>query len=124
MRESVKTITVTPQLERFLTSLHHLRDLAANNLNVDRALTFELPTGVVTSYAVVASDHELCVPVDHKIRIMACEDQLPFPLGYPQLLDDSQDHFVVEVILRLVNDERWSWLVQESVQESRGLLAG
>ncbi len=71
----------------------------------------------------IAPRHEFGIAIHHEVRIVACEKQLSLLLCSPDLLDDFQHDRVVEIFFRLVDNQRWSALIQQRCQESSGLLS-
>ena len=54
---------------------------------------------------------------------MASEDELAMKLGLPDSLHHVLNHLAVEVVLGLIDNERWAWLGQEYSHQGRRLPA-
>jgi hypothetical protein len=100
-------------LERSFTALHYAFDRIPHFVNVDCALASDRPARLVADRPVVAPRNKLCVAVYDEIRVVAGEYELSLLLRPSDLLHDFEHHRIVEVLLGLVDDQRWADLIQK-----------
>ncbi len=100
-----ETVLVGAQLKGPFPALHHTCDRVSNLGYVDRTLIFfNLTSRLFTSDSIIAVDHKLGIAVHDEVCVVTREDELTMALCVPNLLDDVDYDFAIEVILRLIDN--------------------
>ena len=119
----LEAVLFSPEVQGGFTPLHDPLDGLSHLRHVNSTLSCDLAAGLIARLAVVAPCHQFGIAVDDQISVVTDEDNLSLLLGLPELFYDFLHDRIVEVFFRLVDKERWPGLVQERLEQGRGLLS-
>src|SRR5207237_10407113 len=105
-------IFLLAKLKASLATYCHRRDLIFDADVIDRSRGFNLPTGLVTSFHIIAANYKLRVTVYDEVGVVAGENKLAVALCLPYLPHNLRAHLAVDVVLGLINDKRSPGLVK------------
>src|SRR5258708_9938606 len=121
-RWELKPLFIQAKFERLFAALRYHCDFFLDVHVVDSASSLDLAPRLASSSHVIAADNELRIAVYHEVRVVTGKYELPTVLGFPNLPHDVCAHLTVDIVFRLINDERRALLVQQHREECGCLL--
>jgi Domain of unknown function (DUF3387) len=102
---AIKTIFFLAKIERSFPTLHDAFNRIADRAYIDGSLARNSSPGLIARGPMIAPRHKFGVAIHHEVRIVASEQELPFLFCSPDLLDDFQHDRIIEILLRLVDNQ-------------------
>jgi hypothetical protein len=87
-RAPLKSVFIPPQFECFLATFSDSGYLVLNDFRIYCSSALYLAASLVSGFHVIATDHQLCIAIHNKVRVVARKDQLASFLCLPYLFND------------------------------------